>query len=56
MFEKDYRNYGFNRDQALRDEIMTCRDKFFMQSGVKGTFTEEREKLMNQLFGGRGRI
>ncbi len=50
MYEMEYRNYEYSREKALREEIMAGRDKFFMQSSLKGSRIEEHEKLLSNLF------
>lgn len=55
MYEMEYRDHEFNRDKALREEIMAGRDKFFMQSGARAFQVEEREKFLSSLLHfGRG--
>lgn len=50
MYDMENRGYEFSREKALREEIMAGRDKFFMQSSLKGAQIEEHEKLLRSLF------
>lgn len=49
MTEMELRNaYEFNRDKALREDVMSCRDMF---GGMKHEVNVERESLLELLLG-----
>lgn len=45
--------YSSNADSALRDEIMSCGDKFFMMSSDRTAVRAERERFLHALLGAR---
>lgn len=49
MNEMEIRNYEFSRDKALREDIMSGNDRFFMQGHVRSSWFEEHEKLVSSL-------
>lgn len=54
MKEMEMRNgYEFSADRALRDEIMSCGDKFFMMGSNRPVMSAERERFLSVLFGSR---
>lgn len=54
MSEMEMRNgYEFSADRALRDEIMSCGDKFFMMGSDRPALSTERARFLSAIFGGR---
>ncbi len=55
MTEMELRNsamaFESSADRALREEIMSCRDKYFVLNGMRPTWIAERESFLSQMFG-----